>query len=323
MTKEEFLKISDENKIVHLLTLNLEEEKELLNFLKTKDKTSFFKISGKLKSRKSNSKSEKVLHEILDKNQIVLLDIKSLKDNPYQPRFPVSMSKIRELAASIKKDGLLQPILVNQSDKNEYEIILGHTRRDAVIYNKENKIKAIIYSKLSKNDKNYKSLMLSNALVENIQRNDLDPIELAISFKNALEEKVYANQASLATAIGKQKIYVTKILSILKLSGVILQDLKKNKSIKDIQALYFIQRINNKEIQEQKYFDLIKQKINREDIIEYVKNQNENQAIKTIAKSFSIKKNKIEISEDFSKLNKVEKEQLKQELEKVIQKFVN
>jgi ParB family chromosome partitioning protein len=321
MTKEEFLKISDENKIVHLLTLNLEEEKELLNFLKTKDKTSFFKISGKLKSRKSNSKSEKVLHEIPDKNQIVLLNTESLKDNPYQPRFPVSMSKIGELAASIKKDGLLQPILVNQSDENEYEIISGHTRRDAVVYNKEDKIKAIIYSKLSRNDKNYKSLMLSNALVENIQRNDLDPIELAISFKNALKEKVYANQAALATAIGKQKIYVTKILSILKLSDAILQDLKKNKSIKDIQALYFIQRINNKEIQEQKYFDLVKQKINREDIIEYVKNQNHD--IKAIVKSFSIKKNKIEISEDFSRLNKVEKEQLKQELEKVIQKFIN
>jgi len=319
MIKDEFLKLNDEDKISHLLTLNLDDEKNLLNFLKKKDKTSFFKISGKLKSRKSNKKSEKVLHEILDENRVVLLNIKQLADNPYQPRFPIAISKIEELANSIKKDGLLQPILVNQSGVDEYEIILGHTRRDATVYNKEEKIKAIVYSKLSKDDPSYKTIMLSNAIVENIQRNDLDPIELAISFKNALDEKVYGNQAALALAIGKQKIYVTKILSILKLSDIILEDLKINKSIKDVQSLYFIQRIKDEDIQVQKYFDLVEQKINREDIIEYVKNigTKKSQPVSI----FKISKNKIEIKRDFSNLDKIKKESLEKEIEEVIKKY--
>jgi len=321
MTKEEFLKLNDEAKIVHLLTLDINDEKELLAFLKTKDKTTFFKISGKLKSRKSNLKSEKVSHAILDVNSVVFIDPKEIADNPYQPRFPLEQKKLEELAASLKK-GLLQPIVINQSSENTFEVIAGHSRRDATIFNKESKIKCIIYSKLSTDNQEYKPMMLRNAVVENIHRNDLDPIETAISFRNALDEGLYKNQTELASAIDKQKIYVTKILSILKLCENVLNDLRFNKSIKDVQALYYIQKINDVEIQEKKYFELVDRKINREDIVNYVQSLSTNSnTVKKPKNLIKISNNKITLNNDFSKLSVDKKSELEKELEEVIKKY--
>jgi len=321
MTKEEFLKLNDEAKIVHLLTLDINDEKELLAFLKTKDKTTFFKISGKLKSRKSNLKSEKVSHAILDVNSVVFIDPKEIADNPYQPRFPLEQKKLEELAASLKK-GLLQPIVINQSSENTFEVIAGHSRRDATIFNKESKIKCIIYSKLSTDNQEYKPMMLRNAVVENIHRNDLDPIETAISFRNALDEGLYKNQTELASAIDKQKIYVTKILSILKLCENVLNDLRFNKSIKTVQALYYIQKINDVEIQEKKYFELVDRKINREDIVNYVQSLSTNSnTVKKPKNLIKISNNKITLNNDFSKLSVDKKSELEKELEEVIKKY--
>lgn len=321
MTKEEFLKVDDEAKIVHLLTLDINDEKELLAFLKTKEKTTFFKISGKLKSRKSNLKSEKVSHAILDVNSVVFIDPKKIADNPYQPRFPLEQHKLEELASSLKK-GLLQPIVINQSSEDTFEVIAGHSRRDATIFNKEVKIKCIIYSKLSIDAPEYKPMMLRNAVVENIHRNDLDPIETAISFRNALDEGLYKNQAELASAIDKQKIYITKILSILKLCENVLNDLRLNKSIKDVQALYYIQKINDIEIQEKKYFELVDRKINREDIVNYVQSLSSNSNISTKPKYLiKISDNKVTLNSDFSKLSKDKKSNLEKELEEVIKKY--
>jgi ParB/RepB/Spo0J family partition protein len=321
MTKEEFLKVDDEAKIEYLLTLDINDQKELLAFLKTKQKTTFFKISGKLKSRKSNVKSEKVSHAILDVNSVVLIDPKKIDDNPYQPRFPLEQHKLEELAASLKK-GLLQPIVINQSSEDTFEVIAGHSRRDATIFNKEAKIKCIIYSKLSINAPEYKSMMLRNAVVENIHRNDLDPIETAISFKNALDEGLYKNQAELASAIDKQKIYVTKILSILKLCENVLNDLRLNKSIKDVQALYYIQKINDIKIQEKKYFELVDRKINRVDIVNYVQSLSINSnTAKKQNKIIKISNNKVTLNSDFSKLSKDKKIELEKELEEVIKRY--
>jgi len=217
---------------------------------------------------------------------------------------------------------LLQPLVLNRSAEDSYELIAGHTRRDALLFNGETEAKAIIFSNYSVDDDEYKNAMLSNAIVENIHRNDLDPIETAISFKNALEGKIYLNQAELAKAIGKQKIYITKILSILKLHEDILTDLRINKSTKDIQSLYFIQRILDVEKQKNIYFDFINQKMNRADIIEYVKSLNEKKIEKKVDSSFSYKKNKLEIKSDFSKLSTDKKIAFENELKEIIKKYI-
>ncbi len=323
MTNEEFLKLTTEDKINHILSLaDYKKQQELLDFLKIKDKFEHIKVSGKVKTIKANPKSISC-NTIGGQNSggELYIDLELISDNPFQPRLQIEQSKLEELAKSIKKRGLLQPIVLNKSSENVYEIIAGHTRRDAVKFNGDTKVKAIIFSSYSIDDVNYKNIMLSNAIVENIHRNDLNPIETAISFTNALKEGIYKNQAELAVAISKQKIYVTKILSILKLQEVILEDLRKNKSTKDVQALYFLQRINDLEIQRNMYFSLIEQKINREDIIEYVKNMN-NENVKIEVKPFVFKKNKIEIKSDFSKLTGKQKKELENELNGIIKKYI-
>lgn len=321
MKNEQFLKLKTEDKIQHILSLSdYKQQQELLEYLKSKDKFEHIKVSGKVKTIKSNPKSVSHLEDSQNSVGELHVDLEYISDNPFQPRLQIEQSKLEELAKSIKERGLLQPIVLNKSATNSYEIIAGHTRRDAVKLNGETKVKAIIFSSYSKDDPEYKNVMLSNAIVENIHRNDLDPIETAISFTNALEEGIYKNQAQLAESIGKQKIYVTKILSILKLENEILEDLRKNKSTKDIQALYFLQRIEDAQVQTNMYFNFISQKINREDITEYVKGLNSKEP-KKLEQSFIFKKNKIEIKSDFSKLTDKSKKEFEKELEKLVAKY--
>lgn len=321
MKNEQFLKLKTEDKIQHILSLSdYKQQQELLEYLKSKDKFEHIKVSGKVKTIKSNPKSVSHLEDSQNSAGELHVDLEYISDNPFQPRLQIEQSKLEELAKSIKERGLLQPIVLNKSATNSYEIIAGHTRRDAVKLNGETKVKAIIFSSYSKDDPEYKNVMLSNAIVENIHRNDLDPIETAISFTNALEEGIYKNQAQLAESIGKQKIYVTKILSILKLENEILEDLRKNKSTKDIQALYFLQRIEDAQVQTNMYFNFISQKINREDITEYVKGLNSKEP-KKLEQSFIFKKNKIEIKSDFSKLTDKSKKEFEKVLEKLVAKY--
>lgn len=122
--------------------------------------------------------------------------------------------------------------------------------------------------------------------------------------------------------LDKQKIYVTKILSILKLCENVLNDLRLNKSIKDVQALYDIQKINDIKIQEKKYFELVDIKINRDDIVNYVQSLTTNSNISKKPKNLiKISDNKVTLNSDFSKLSKDKKSDLEKELEEVIKKY--
>jgi len=321
MTNEQFLKLKLEDKIQHILSLeDYKQQQNFLNYLKLKDKFEHIKVSAKVKTIKSNPKSVLQTNKSQSSAGELYIDLEYISNNPFQPRLQIEQSKLEELANSIKERGLLQAIILNKSSNNKYEIIAGHTRKDAVKLNGESKIKAVVFSNFAKDNPEYKKVMLSNAIVENIHRNDLDVIEIAISFRNALKEGIYKNQAELAKSLGKQKIYITKILSILKLDNEILEDLRKNKSTKDLQALYFLQRIKDLKVQINMYFNLINQKINREDIIEYVKGIN-NKGSKQNQQIFVFKKNKIEIKSDFSKLTENTRKDLEKELDKLVKKY--
>ena len=96
MKLNDFFNISDIDKqISYLLSLEINEEQKLLNDIKNKNKQLYFKLTGKLKSAKSNPKSKKVLHEILLENEIQNLDINIIKDNPYQPRLQFDEEKLK------------------------------------------------------------------------------------------------------------------------------------------------------------------------------------------------------------------------------------
>ena len=326
MKLSEFLNLVDIDKqISYLLTLTKDQEQQILQGIKKKNKQLYFQLTGKLKSAKSNPKSKKVLHEILLENEIQEIDINLIKDNPYQPRLQFDDKKVSDMMKSIKKHGLLQPISINKSLKNEYELVIGSTRLEAYRRIGHKTIKCRIISTLKTDSDEFKNTMIEKALIENIHRKDLDNLETAIALKRALDEGIYKNQAAIAEALGKQKIYVTKMLSILKLDTLILDDLKKNKSINDLQALYFIQRIDDKRIQIKKYFDLVNKKITRTDIIDYIKNIKniKNDDKKEIRDTVNIKvsNNKLILQTDLSKLNNKEKKLLEDDLNKVLKKY--
>ncbi|RDU58394.1 ParB/RepB/Spo0J family partition protein [Helicobacter sp. MIT 99-5507] len=139
---------------------------------------------------------------------VVELDIDLIKPNPLQPRKKFNESTLLELSNSIKEHGILQPILVYE-DNNEYFLIAGERRLRASKLAKLNTMKAIVVDiKLEK--------LRELALIENIQREDLNPIDLAISY-DALIKDYNITQDELAQRLQKSRTQITNTLSLLRL----------------------------------------------------------------------------------------------------------
>jgi len=137
------------------------------------------------------------------------IDIDNIKPNPFQPRKKFDEEKLRELSESIKEHGLLQPIVVIRK-KNYYLLIAGERRLRASKLAGRESIRAIVAD-----------ISLDNlrelALMENIQRENLNPIELALSL-NELIEKYSVTHDKLSEIIHKSRTYVTNVLRLLNLS---------------------------------------------------------------------------------------------------------
>lgn len=139
---------------------------------------------------------------------VVELDIDLIKPNPLQPRKNFNESTLLELSSSIKEHGILQPILVYEDD-NEYFLIAGERRLRASKLANLNTIKAIIVDiKLER--------LRELALIENIQREDLNPIDLALSY-DALIKDYNITQDELASKLQKSRTQITNTLSLLRL----------------------------------------------------------------------------------------------------------
>ena len=148
-----------------------------------------------------------------------IIEIEKIKPNPYQPRKEFDENALNELASSIEKYGLLQPIVVIK-DKNGYILIAGERRLRAFKKLKKDKIKAIIL------DLDLDSLR-EYALIENIQREDLNPLEVAKSLKSLLEEHNYTHE-ELAKIISKSRSYVSNLLRLLNLPDFVQEKIKNN-----------------------------------------------------------------------------------------------
>jgi ParB family chromosome partitioning protein len=150
--------------------------------------------------------------ELIDKIQegevVSELSIDELRPNPYQPRKHFDNEKLEELSLSIKEHGVLQPIIV-KSDIKGYIIVAGERRFKASQMAGIDKIPAIIreYSD---------DLMMQHALIENLQREDLNPIEEAKSYKLIIQ-KMHLTQEQFAEKIGKSRAYIANMLRLLSL----------------------------------------------------------------------------------------------------------
>jgi ParB family chromosome partitioning protein len=159
------------------------------------------------------------IKSIQDKNaeqligNIIEIDINSIEINPFQPRTNFNEEAIQELATSIKELGLIQPITVRKLDFDKYQLISGERRLRAT---KSIGLETIpAYIRLA--DDNESLLM---ALVENIQRHDLDPIEIALSYQRLIDE-IQLTQEQMSDKVGKKRSTIANYLRLLKLDPII------------------------------------------------------------------------------------------------------
>ena len=144
---------------------------------------------------------------------IIDLELKQIEINPFQPRTNFNEESVLELAESIKTLGIIQPITVRKLDNNKYQLVSGERRLRAA---RSIKLKTIpTYVRIA-NDQE----ILEMALVENIQRRDLDPIEIALSY-NRLVEEIKLTQNQLSQRVGKKRSTVANYMRLLKLDPII------------------------------------------------------------------------------------------------------
>ncbi|UOS60539.1 ParB/RepB/Spo0J family partition protein [Helicobacter pylori] len=153
-------------------------------------------------------------------NRVVELGIDEVMPNPYQPRKVFSEDSLEELAQSIKEHGLLQPVLV-VSENGRYRLIAGERRLRASKLAKMPTIKAIVVD--IEQEK-----MREVALIENIQREDLNPLELARSYKELLES-YQMTQEELSKIVKKSRAHVANIMRLLTLSSKVQNALLEEK----------------------------------------------------------------------------------------------
>ena len=152
--------------------------------------------------------------------ELKLIRISDIQKNPYQPRKEFSKEKIQELAQSIKENGLIQPIIVRQSPVVGYEILAGERRYRASIEAGLSEIPVII-KKLSDQD------MMVHSIIENLQREDLNPIEEAKAYQSLID-KGYTH-ADIAEKMGKSRPYITNLVRLLTLPDFILTEVETGK----------------------------------------------------------------------------------------------
>ena len=153
------------------------------------------------------------------------IGLEKIKVNPLQPREEFDDHKLKELSASIKEKGILQPITVRPSKTSGmFELISGERRVRASKLAGLKTIPAFIYDKPAKNEK---SEMLELALIENIQREDLNPMELSNSFLR-LSEEIGLTQEEIAKKVSKDRSTVANYLRLQKLPSEIKKSLRKN-----------------------------------------------------------------------------------------------
>ncbi len=161
---------------------------------------------------------ERKSETVSESADIVRIPADLISPNPFQPRMSFDNEALEELAASIRSLGLIQPITVRKTDGGKYQIISGERRYRACRIAGMDMIPAYIRSAS-------KQGMLEMAIVENIQRENLDPIETALSYQRLIDE-CDLTQEQMALRVGKKRASITNSLRLLRLPDKVQHDLK-------------------------------------------------------------------------------------------------
>ncbi len=238
------------------------------------------------------------ISSVQDKNadkvigNIVELDIDSIEMNPFQPRTNFNEESLRELASSIKELGVIQPITVRKLDFNKFQLVSGERRYRA---SKLIGLETIpSYIRIANDQES-----LEMALVENIQRQDLDPIEIALSYQRLIDE-IQLTQEQMSERVGKKRSTIANYLRLLKLDPIIQTGMRDGFiSMGHGRAII---NIENPSIQLDIYEEILSKKLSVRDTESLVRNYQHTKEISTPSKEELpkfIKKGIKEISEYF------------------------
>lgn len=170
-------------------------------------------LSALLKDPENDIKSAEDKNADKVVGNIIELDINAIEINPFQPRTNFNEETLQELSTSIKELGVIQPITVRKLDYNKYQLISGERRLRASRMAGLETVPA--YIRLANDNE---SLVM--ALVENIQRHDLDPIEIALSYQRLIDE-IQLTQEQMSERVGKKRSTIANYLRLLKLDPII------------------------------------------------------------------------------------------------------
>ena len=250
-------------------------------------------------------KIEEKIVETANNEEIVEIPLSELRSNPYQPRKNFDDNALQELANSIKEHGVFQPIIAKKSIKG-YEIIAGERRVKASILAGKTTIPAIIRD-FSDQD------MMEIALLENLQRENLNALEEAMAYKKLLDE-LHLTQESLAERLGKSRSHITNMLGLLTLPeevkdmimdgkismshARVLSKIDNNEKIKELADKIIVDGLSVREIEDLSHTDTTIEK--KKTQVRHDTNRNEYKVIEEelsekLGTKVKIKNNKMEL----------------------------
>lgn len=215
--------------------------------------------------------------QVENSKNIQLISVDSIIDSPYQARF-LSVNDLEtkepdkqtlELAASIQANGLLQPVTVRKAG-DKFELIDGHRRVLAHKLLKMQFIDAIVNNM----DDRQAQLM---GITANLQRKNLNLIELALAYKKMLDTELFSDKKQLSTSLGKDETYVGDVLNTLNMDSRIINDLTTNNTIKDVRMLRIIRQVEDVDTTQESdkqwelYQNVIENKMSRKDVSDYLR----------------------------------------------------
>jgi len=201
--------------------------------------------------------------------QILFIELDMIKANPYQPRKEFDNSELNDLAESIRQKGIIQAITVRKIDDGSYELISGERRLRASKLAGLEKIPAFVLDVSSKED------LLEIALIENIQRSDLNSLEVAEGYKRLIDE-CSLKQEEIAAKVGKSRSAVANTLRLLTLPEEIKLSIKRGEISEgharsilamdtDVDKLLLWKRITSESLSVRKAEELTKKKKNKQE----------------------------------------------------------
>lgn len=230
--------------------------------------------------------------------------VKDLKRNPYQHRLKEDIS---DLVPSIAQHGLLQPITINQDGV----VVFGHRRWYSHVELELDTIKAI---QIEADDKQ----LYTYALVENLQRQDPHPLELALSYDDALKNGMFSSAKELGASINKSESHITKTRNLLKLPDDIIKDIQTHRTKISVETISLLVQFDEPNLREL-FPRYTSGEINRTDIAALLKIHKKKppklkETIKTTVSD-------IKVVFDWSKLSEDKKENLELELKELLDKY--